>query len=829
MNNSPFEIFRRNLKPLMVVLIGLAMFSFVVLPALQTYLQRNQGVGDQIKLATFDGKTISEGRVAYLTRNHQSTVRFLRELAEETIRRSGIPKTPGFRYDSQNGQITALGISEMPSERLSVKTLQFASEAKKAGFELDDTAISSWLSSFTDGLMSDGEIDAMLMQSTRNQMGRVHLYEQLRNHLLADLYQRSGFATVAAGQMPIMTPAEEWHNFLKLNREATVDAYGVLVSDYVDKTNASPSEAEIKKVYEAGKDVDSYDQSPDPAFHRRYTANFEYLVADLQTFIDEEAAKFSEEELRAEYERRLAGGEFQIPDDTAAEAAMGGGLDTEVEVLESETVDVAMPTEQEPASAAENGEQPNAEEATAEEATAEEATAEEATAEEATAEEATAEEATAEEATAEEPAADAPAPVEEDQSSRDRIRSMHANGVRLVSMQEEDEEPAAEPEMEEQPAAEPAEAEQADAESEPAVESAELDSPSDAPMAQEADTSDESPAEAETEEVSEVESFEEVRNQIADSLARPIAMERMNSAVIELDSKMRRYFGQKAIHDSNVSIGQKSDPPTPLDLKAMGEALGFRYAAIGPHSELTIADEPIASSLEVGSQQMQRGPSFVTMMYGGVTQQGQPVPRQEIHSPLRTVDDRAGRIYVSWKNDQTDAYTPELDEVRAEVIEAIRFQEARKLAIADAEKLAADANAAAGKDLVDFLPEDQKDQLLTGLGPFSWMDSFGFQGASIGNVPELDSVGEAFMETVFESEVGACGVALNQPERVVYVVKTTGFQPDLDALKARFKEPRERMMAMLAGGGSANEVLRGFYESVDKRTGFEYLREDEDQ
>ncbi|TWT80901.1 hypothetical protein CA13_23470 [Planctomycetes bacterium CA13] len=391
------------------------------------------------------------------------------------------------------------------------------------------------------------------------------------------------------------------------------------------------------------------------------------------------------------------------------------------------------------------------------------------------------------------------------------------------------EEPATEEAKPEEPATEEAKPE------EPATEEAKPEEPAtDQVMDEQASTDSETATSDQTEEAepeaeSKVESFEDVREQIANSLAQPIAMERMNSAVIELDSKMRRYFNMKAIYESNKSIGQDVQPPEALDLKALGESLGFRYEKMGPHTEVTIEAEPIANSLEVGSLQMRRGPAFVTMMYGGASQQGQAVPRQELYSPLRTADDRAGRIYVSWKTSESEAYTPKLEEVREEVIAEIRMQEARKLAVAAAEKIAAAANEGEGKDLADAVPADKKDQVQTGLGPFSWLDSFGFQGASIGNVPELDSVGEAFMKTVFTTDVGKSGVALNQPERVVYVVKPTGFQPDTDMLKSRFKEPRDRMMALLAGGGSANDVLTGFYKSVDERTGFSFLRDDEDQ
>ena len=157
---------------------------------------------------------------------------------------------------------------------------------------------------------------------------------------------------------------------------------------------------------------------------------------------------------------------------------------------------------------------------------------------------------------------------------------------------------------------------------------------------------------------------------------------------------------------------------------------------------------------------------------------------------------------------------------------AVRMKEARKLAQEAAEKLAKQASEAGDKPLVDLVAEDKRENFQAGLGPFSWMDSFGFQGATIGNVPELDSVGPAFMEAVFNSAVGQYSAASNQPGRVVYVVTPTKFEPSLDELRRQFKQPTNRMMAMMVGN-DAGAVINAFYESVDKKSGFKSFVEEE--
>ncbi len=220
----------------------------------------------------------------------------------------------------------------------------FAAEATKAGFDLDDSTLQVWLERYTDGMISNSDINGMLMKSTQNQMGRPHLYEQLRTHLLANVFLNRGYSGLFMGEGPmsgpLMTPEEQWSNFLKLNRKAVVSAYGVLVNDYLDQTNPSPSEAEVAEMYEQGKDRDFSDQSPEPAFHRRYSASFAYLVGNYQNFLDQEVAKLSEEVLRAEYEKRLKGGEFQVPESAAAD----NGPDVE---KAGEAADPAQPAEPE--------------------------------------------------------------------------------------------------------------------------------------------------------------------------------------------------------------------------------------------------------------------------------------------------------------------------------------------------------------------------------------------------------------------------------------------------------------------------------------------------
>lgn len=840
MNSSPFEIFRNNLKPLMVMLTGLALFAFVVLPVVDSYMRQNSGSGGDSVVATYDGNDLTQNRVDYFTRNHNETVEFLARLANATIERGGVPRTPGFQYDPQSKQVLRIGINQSPGSEVSVRTMMFAAEAKKEGFELDDNAIRVWLDRFTDGTLSDSDITGMLMNSTQNRMGRPHLYEQLRSHLLADVYLKRGYAGLYTGDNPslgaLMTPAEQWASFVKLNRSATVDAYGVLVNDYIDQTNATPPESLILTTYEDGKNRDPSDQSAEPAFHQRYTASFEYLVGDLTTFIDEEVAKLKEEDLRAEYEKRVAGGAFQLPDDESDESDQASeGPQGDEPVADEEN---SAPTESEPEMKdsddkplAESADPPESEEMPADPVTEGPAETEQDTKTDGqveTEEKAESEENPAKEADApHEP--DAPPEPAEEAPSEDEQGAIDTNrSLRLVAFQEEDDAEAEKPEAADEVAAdeesaskEPTsdadnpEAEKSDAE----MDEAETDEAAKDEAASDEAASDEAATDAKTEseEKSKVQTFEEVREQLANDMAFPAARQRMVESAANAFKAMQSYFTQKAINDSNVLAGQPGKEPKKPDLEALAKELGFEFKTIGPYSRVTIADEPISTSMDAQTPFGSQGPNFTLMMYGYSLGQNIVEPRG-LYTPLQTTEFMSGKTYVSWKVAETEASTPTLAEAREDVIKYLRMKEAKELAQTAAEELAKKAAEQSDKPLAELIPEDKKDNLKEGLGPFKWLDSFG-RGVTMGNVPELDAVGDDFMAAVFEAEVGEYRIAANQPERVIYVVKPTKFEPSDDELRQRFREPANRrdITAIEAGIGG---VLGEFYESIDKKAGF---------
>lgn len=811
----------------MTGLILLSMFAFVVLPTMSSYFRGAGAVADPV-VATFDGKPLKLQRVRTFTRMHYNTVQFLEKLAEETMRQGGTPQVPGFQYDAQSQQIRSVGINQEPSDLASVRTLQFADAAQKAGFDLDDTAVKNWLARFTAEKFTQQQINGLLARETQNGMGEYHLMDMLRKQLLAEIYQRGALAgIVGPNRMPILTPAEQWQNFLKLNQKATVSAYGLLVSDFIDQTDENPPATEIQAVYQKGKDRYPNSQSPDPGFRRRETATIEYVVGNLKSFVDAEVAKLSDAEIRAEYDKQVAGGAFVMPAEPAKEPEESEKpQESSEEEMKDEPKETPAGKESEKESEDEKQAEQNAAkyEKQIEELQSEIEAAREEMPEKETTEESDSEaEASGEDTNAPDEPADENADETEKAESPENANSDKEDAAEEA--ESEDEPEAAEQSslttgsattlvLFQDDAKEASETAGSETAEESETASAEASDAAESDVKEETSKED---SEKKTEEdeapETKIRPFEEVKDQVAESMVQDKARVKLDQAMTKVRKTMKLYFAQKIQFEATKNEDAKPIRP---ELDKLAESLGLDHETIGPHNVVTIADEPIADSFEVGASFSQRGYPFTVMMFGAGSQVS-PLPQFQ---SLATVDIPAGLSYMSWKVDSEEAFTPPLEDVRDEVVRAIRIEDARELAREEAKKIAEQANG--GKKLTELVPEDKKANLTENIAPFSWMNSLGFQGATIGNVPELNSVGDEFMRAVFNAENGDAVVAANLPQDVVYVVERENVQPAIQDLKAIFKQPQERMMAMLLGNEDRGELMDGFYRSIDEETGFDY-------
>ena len=810
---NPLELFRRNQKVMMTGLILLAMFAFVVIPSLGGWLGNGPANSDPV-IAEFDQTQLHASQVELFTQNHHRAVQFLSALYQETVNRGGAPNIPG----ASMGQ---LGISSQPSIGNSINTMRYASEAEKLGFELDEARVDDWLQMFCDSKLTQSQLESMLRQQTNNAMGRLQLYKVLRAELLSNMYQQVAYSgVVSSGRgfpMPLASPVDQWSNFKQLSQSATINAVPFEVEDFLSKVTTEPSEADIEKVYEEGKERYPSTFSPQPGFRRRTSAEISYVVADLDTYVDKRVAKLTEEEIRARYDEMVAERNPLVLNDPGFGG--GAGLPPMTLTPESTLDDEAA-----------NGEAAKPEEAAEGEADKPEMKPEPAKPEPAKPEPAKPEPAKPEPAKPEpakpEPASadDTPEKPVEDGGEQSSLLSPMEAAVRLVAFQEEgtgSAKPAEEKPAEEKPAEEkPAESAKPEGE-EAATPSAELGDEADKP-----------------EEKPEFKTFEEVRDEVARSMVEVDAVAEQKAALDAVKKALKDYASDYGVW---VNIDQsEGDPPAEPKIQEMATKLGLQFVEVGQRDVVTIEDATeLMETLLVSARSFMR---YNEALFGSDGNQGANLFRPvETRNMMSMPAD--GKVFLSWKTSQVEDHVPELEECREDVILAIRTAEARKLAEKAAQDLADQLGD--GKTLVDLAPEDDvrkgarfnwKGQV--GRNQFTRQPQYGISdvpglGAKSENGDEDQPTGQGappkfasiqvdndFMEAVFSAadQKGIVGSDLGQ--NTYYAIERESMNPSDSTLLDLFENAQNRSQASQLPIDDVGEILNGFSTELSKRTGF---------
>ena len=140
--------------------------------------------------------------------------------------------------------------------------------------------------------------------------------------------------------------------------------------------------------------------------------------------------------------------------------------------------------------------------------------------------------------------------------------------------------------------------------------------------------------------------------------------------------------------------------------------------------------------------------------------------------------------YLLWKVEDKEAYIPELDEVREEVVDAWKRLKARQLAENSARDLAAKVQTTGDDPWGSALSATDK-ALVIETDPFTWMNRLGeFMTTTVVN--KLDNVGGEFMQAVFTTPVGDVSIAPNSNYDVFYVFRVVEVSPDDENLQMRF-------------------------------------------
>jgi hypothetical protein len=318
---SPFEIFRKNQRILMAGAVLLAMFAFVIAPMFDTMRGGSGGAGSRSNpiIAAWKGGAISNEQAQMDGLDLQIANRFLSELARAVMQKGGMPQVPDFRPD-----LTSLGITQDVDIRMAAFRRMLITEAQNMGIRFDDDSVKVFLEKFVNGKLGGEAIVAILKQSTERRMSLTYFNRVMRDELAFQHVLRLANAGMffqdlrdsrSIAEPVLVSPSKNWREFLKLRKEAKIQAYPIYVKDLLAEVTTTPSDKELKDLYAKGKDIIRTVSTLDsePAFMTPPKADIEFLTIDTEAVIVAEMAKIPEEELRKEYERRVVDKQFQVP------------------------------------------------------------------------------------------------------------------------------------------------------------------------------------------------------------------------------------------------------------------------------------------------------------------------------------------------------------------------------------------------------------------------------------------------------------------------------------------------------------------------------------
>lgn len=308
--------------------------------------------------------------------------------------------------------------------------------------------------------------------------------------------------------------------------------------------------------------------------------------------------------------------------------------------------------------------------------------------------------------------------------------------------------------------------------------------------------------------------YEEAKESIARTLAMNVVRDMLQNKLVKIESEMNRYASDKQMARISEENKVKSDKPIkPLDLKKLAESEGLSYGQTGMTDGFRLASTPIGRS-RINNQLL---PNVVMS------------PAVELLRPVRSmyidmdnITDPDFQEFVSWKIDEVQAYTPPLEDVRDEVIDAWKTRRARDLARDAAEKLA-DKVRKGGDEPWKSALDEQQQTLVAKPIPFSWMSPPQelFASPQVTFVQGLDNVGQEFMQRVFTSPAGQVTVAPNQALSLYYVVRVAELSPPLDELRKNFETSRGR--ARQLAFPEREQMFSEWYQNIERSMNVQWL------
>ena len=750
-------------------------------------------------VAEWAGGELKESDLFDLRQRHFAGQRLIEEVYKYALEQNGgNPFRPGVeRILPIIRQGSNPSVQQMNDEIMN--RYWMAKRASDEGFMVDENMVIDYLAQFSGDAGLSKNILKQLNKRANPGVPLTPVVRQLQSELLwQQMESLAGaglaFNTNSQEGVSAINPTEAVELFARTNRQIECKVLPIPVEDYVSKVTEEPSDSELRELFDEGKyDYPSYDLR-DPGFKQLKKGKLQYFVAELETFVQNEMAKISDEEVQAEYDRLVEAEDNMVMQVVPKETPAGEAPDaagTPGDGSATETDDVPAEQSMEPGGSVDAIEEAEEETELVEEVIEQ--------------------------------------VTEELEENLEESGGGNSGGYTSLLIQ--DEEPAEteivevlEIESSETPVQEPDAQSPAEQETVPAAQASNEEAPaadagSDSEMQEPAETApgavDEGSDDPVIDDGPTVEREPKSLNDVAEDIKRRMVMQDARAARDKaVDSAEREIRKFQMLYDrwENELEGDKdkTEEPTRPNYQEVADKYGIQFAETDWVDQTTIDQEKIGQVVvfDMASRQaIQIGQQLFS-----------DFDNLNAYQPLTADDFRTSSRFLYWFSEKVDAKVPDFDDAREDVLNYWKRNQAIDLAMAEANRIAEEVNDQK-KELGDMYPEKALDT-----GSFAWFSKFGrfAYGAPIG----VTEPGEELMETAFGLEINSAGAAMNDLRDIAYVIqnvspveKSTG-QVASDYFKQHFFQTRQVPREVMTAKGRYRQELnyewsRDFLKSMD--------------
>ncbi|MCH2120049.1 MAG: hypothetical protein MK136_02375 [Pirellulaceae bacterium] len=737
---SPLRAFRKYQKQMLVFFGVLLMIAFILGGVLTSMPNSNSGTRepqDSISVQ-WDGASYSQDELQSFLRLHILSQRFLAQLAQTALAANATPETDPSLLPVSSDQDS--GIRDVANILLQ------ADEARRLGVTVNDVVVDNFLRRVGgDNGFTEGDYMVLLKESTSGQLSLARLKEHLKVELAALRLQDIMFSgmgspsgqvnqvRMAGPPVPFVTPIAAVSSQERTTNKVTIEFVKIEVEPFLEQVEESPSNTEVRKLYEQGAVQFPSFQKNTPGFRVPDQAVIQWFKTDQDSFLPD-VESITEERIVEEYNRRVEAKDLSVIDSGSdEETTPPAETEGDGESPEGETEPAEGGAEPAEGDAKPADESPNQDTGDTQE--------------------------------------DAPPEKEEtsglnEQSSLPRSSSTQFVSTRLIQDETEkqnetpqdDEQVEAEGVQEEEEGDPPAENQEGEASPSETEDAAGTESQEET----ESQPSDETSGEAEEVET-KFKTLEDVRDDIIEDLRRQDAGEKRNSALESITETLNEYFIEYEIWQAEQIEESGSPAPAAPDFAKIAADYGIKFS----ETDGTV-DFPTFNETELGQ-------SFSEIPRSQFNFQNFPTVAQTLFQNFRSTKQYQAkttllRDYIYWISEKENQHVPTLEEASEDIKEYWKWDKAVDLARAEAKSKLEES------DFSETAFESQ---------PFSWLSvgagSLGAGGGQLSlstvnyldgeELKELDTLGNEFMRTVFGLEIEGEGQPIDALRENVFAVR----------------------------------------------------------